>query len=62
MYERLTGEHAPYNLKFVTNGVSCTTVSVITAALGIRDLDAIGAAEIEQIQRLHILLVMFNAM
>ena len=32
MYERLTGEHAPYNLKFVTNGVSCTTVSVITAA------------------------------
>jgi len=62
MYERLTGEHAPYNLKFVTNGVSCTTVSVITAALGIRDLEAIGAAEIEQIQRLHILLVMFNAM
>ena len=62
MYERLTGEHAPYNLKFVTNGVSCTTISVITAALGIRDLDAIGAAEIEQIQRLHILLVMFNAL
>ncbi|WP_028241539.1 maltose alpha-D-glucosyltransferase [Stutzerimonas azotifigens] len=62
MYERLTGEHAPYNLKFVTNGVACTTASVITAALGIRDLDAIGPAEIEQIQRLHVLLVMFNAM
>ena len=40
MYERLTGEHAPYNLRFVTNGVSCTTASVITAALGIRDLDS----------------------
>ncbi|HBB22128.1 MAG TPA: maltose alpha-D-glucosyltransferase, partial [Pseudomonas sp.] len=40
MYERLTGEHAPYNLKFVTNGVSCTTASVIAAALNIRDLDA----------------------
>ncbi len=62
MYERLTGEHAPYNLKFVTNGVSCTTASVIAAALNIRDLDAIGPAEVEQIQRLHILLVMFNAM
>jgi len=62
LYERLTGEHAPYNLKFVTNGVACTTASVIAAALNIRDLDAIGPAEVEQIQRLHILLVMFNAM
>ena len=41
MYERLTGENAPYNLRFVTNGVACTTVSVIAAALGIRDLDAL---------------------
>lgn len=62
MYERLTGEHAPYNLKFVTNGVSCTTVSIITAALGIRDLDAITAADIQQIQQIHLLLVMYNAM
>ncbi|WP_434563231.1 maltose alpha-D-glucosyltransferase [Pseudomonas sp. Z4-20] len=62
MYERLSGEHAPYNLKFVTNGVSCTTASIITAALGIRDLDAITAADIQQIRQVHILLVMFNAM
>ena len=62
MYERLTGEQAPYNLKFVTNGVACTSASLIAAALGIRDLDAIGPAEVEQIQRLHLLLVMFNAM
>ncbi|KQM50728.1 trehalose synthase [Pseudomonas sp. Leaf15] len=62
MYERLAGEHAPYNLKFVTNGVSCTTASIITAALGIRDLEAITPADIEQIRRIHILLVMYNAM
>jgi len=62
MYERLAGEHAPYNLKFVTNGVSCTTASIITAALGIRDLDAISAADIQQIRQVHLLLVMYNAM
>ena len=62
MYERLAGEHAPYNLKFVTNGVSCTTASIITAALGIRDLEAITPADIEQIRRIHLLLVMYNAM
>lgn len=62
MYEHLAGEHAPYNLKFVTNGVSCTTASIITAALGIRDLDAITEADIRQIQHVHLLLVMFNAM
>lgn len=62
MYERLAGEHAPYNLKFVTNGVSCTTASIITAALGIRDLDAITQADIQQIRQIHVLLVMYNAM
>jgi trehalose synthase len=49
-------------LKFVTNGVSCTTVSIITAALGIRDLDAISAADIQQNRQVHVLLVMYNAM
>ncbi|RMV48403.1 Glycosidase [Pseudomonas syringae pv. helianthi] len=62
MYEKLSGEHAPYNLKFVTNGVSCTTASIITAALGIRDLSTITAADIQQIQHIHLLLVMYNAM
>ncbi|MEN0108339.1 MAG: maltose alpha-D-glucosyltransferase [Pseudomonas sp.] len=62
MYERLCGDNAPYNLKFVTNGVSSTTVSVIAAALGIRDLERITAQDIEQIRKLHLLLVMFNAM
>jgi trehalose synthase len=41
MYEKLTGDHAPYNLRFVTNGVACTTASVIAAALNIKDIDAI---------------------
>ncbi|MCR8717784.1 maltose alpha-D-glucosyltransferase [Pseudomonas syringae] len=62
MYEKLSGEHAPYNLKFVTNGVSCTTASIITAALGIRDLSTITDADIPQIQHIHLLLVMYNAM
>lgn len=61
MYERLTGEHAPYNLRFVTNGVACTTASIITAALGMRDLDAIGAEDAATIRKIHLLLVMYNA-
>ncbi|WP_100633327.1 maltose alpha-D-glucosyltransferase [Pseudomonas qingdaonensis] len=62
MYESLAGEHAPYNLKFVTNGVSCTTVSIITAALGIRDLGSIDAEQLALIQKVHLLLAMYNAM
>ncbi len=61
MYERLTGDQAPYNLRFVTNGVSCTTASVVAAALGIGDLGAIGARDIEEIRKAHLLLAMFNA-
>jgi trehalose synthase len=61
MYQKLTGESAPYNLRFVANGVSCTTISVITAALGIRDLDEISPEQKQLIQRIHLLLVMYNA-
>jgi trehalose synthase len=61
MYARLTGENAPYNLSFVTNGVACTTASIITAALGIRDLDSITAEQTALIQKIHILLAMYNA-
>ena len=62
MYERLSGEHAPYNLRFVTNGVSCTTVSIITAALGLRDLGEITGEQLALIQKIHLLLVIYNAM
>ncbi len=61
MYDRLTGDNAPYNLRFVTNGVACTMASVAAAALGIRDLDTIGAAEIAAIRDAHLLLVLYNA-
>jgi trehalose synthase len=61
MYERLTGDNAPYNLRFVTNGVACTTASVIAAALNIRDLSILTEEQKRQIQRVHLLLVMYNA-
>ena len=61
MYEKLTGDHAPYNLRFVTNGVSCTTASVIAAALNVRDLEQITEDQKELIKRVHLLLAMFNA-
>ncbi len=58
--ERFTGETAPYNLVFTTNGIACTTATVIAATLGITDLDAID--DVDQIRRAHLLLAMFNAM
>lgn len=61
LYQRLTGDSAPYNQRFVANGVACTTISVITAALGIRNLGEIGPEERQLIQRIHLLLVMYNA-
>ena len=61
MYERLTGEQAPYNLRFVTNGVASTTASIVAAALGIRDLNQLTATQKAQIQRAHLLLAMYNA-
>lgn len=61
MYERLTGDNAPYNLRFVTNGVASTTATVAAAALGIRDLSALTKEEVEKIQRVHLLLAMYNA-
>ena len=61
MYERLSGADIPYNLPFVTNGVACTTASVIAAALGIRNLNTMTEAHIAQIRQIHLLLAMYNA-
>lgn len=61
MYERISGDMAPYNLRFVTNGVACTTASLIAAALNIRDISALTEEETALIQRIHILLAMYNA-
>lgn len=61
MYERISGPNAPYNLRFVTNGVACTMASVAAAALNIRDLSDLSVVQVGQIQRLHLLLAMYNA-
>jgi trehalose synthase len=61
MYERLSGADIPYNLPFVTNGIACTTASVIAAALGIRNLNTMTEAHIAQIRQIHLLLAMYNA-
>jgi trehalose synthase len=67
LVERITGEHAPFNLIFTTNGIASTTASVIAAALAFRDpaysrLDELTAEQVEAIKRAHLLLAMFNAL
>ena len=67
LIERLTGEHAPFNLIFTTNGIASTTASVIAAALAFRDpaysdLDRLTPEQVESIKRAHLLLAMFNAL
>ncbi len=61
--EKFTGAHAPYNRVFTTNGIACTTASLITATLGITDLDELDdPAEVDRVRRAHLLLAMFNAL
>jgi trehalose synthase len=60
MHAALLAPAAPYNLK-ASNGVSCTTASVIAAALKLRDLGKLGEAERRKIRELHLLLVLYNA-
>jgi len=62
LIRHLTGEAAPYNLPFTTNGIASTTASVISAALGYRTLEEIGPEETESIKDAHLLLAMFNAL
>ncbi len=60
MYESLVGERAPYNLKF-GEGVASTTATVAAAALGIKDISTLTDAQVEKIERLHLLLAFYNA-
>jgi trehalose synthase len=62
LVDHLTGPAAPYNRTFTTNGIACTSASVIAAALKIPDLAGIGDAEVERIKQAHLLLAMFNAL
>jgi trehalose synthase len=59
---RLTGPRASYNRTFTTNGIACTTASVITAVLGIEDHGAVTTEDVERIKDVHLLLAMFNAL
>jgi trehalose synthase len=60
--ERLTGEAAPYNSVFTTNGIASTTASIIVASLGIRSYDELTFESVEQVRKAHLLLTMFNAL
>ena len=59
--ERLTGEAAPYNATFTTNGIASTTATIIAAALGYTDISNLAPGQIEKIKQAHLLLAMFNA-
>ena len=58
----LTGENAPYNRVFTTNGIASTTASIIAASLGYADLSELDDEQIDAIKRAHLLLAIFNAM
>jgi trehalose synthase len=60
MFARLLGDRAPYNLKF-GEGVASTTATVVAAALGIKDISRMSDAQVEEIERLHLLLAFYNA-
>jgi trehalose synthase len=59
---RLTGEAAPYNAIFTTNGIASTIPTIIAATLGYPDITNLSPGQIERIKRAHLLLAMFNAM
>src|SRR6185295_3988629 len=50
----------PYNLKF-GDGVSSTSATVVTSALGIEKISKLSKAQVEKIKRLHLLLAFYNA-
>ena len=62
LIERLTGEAGPYNAIFTTNGIACTTATMIAASLGLTDLSGLNQGWVEKMQRAHLLLAMFNAL
>jgi trehalose synthase len=61
LMERLTGEAAPYNAIFTTNGIASTIATIIAGALGYTDLANLSQAQIDKIKQAHLLLAMFNA-
>ncbi|MDO5756490.1 MAG: maltose alpha-D-glucosyltransferase [Rhodobacterales bacterium] len=61
MYEGISGPDTPYNLRFATNGVACTTASMIAAVLGYADIRDLEPRQVDMIRKIHLLLVMYNA-
>ncbi|MFP5345809.1 MAG: maltose alpha-D-glucosyltransferase [Actinomycetes bacterium] len=61
LLRHLTAPSADYNRVFTTNGIACTTTSVIAATQGHTDLGRISESAVEPIRRAHLLLAMFNA-
>jgi trehalose synthase len=61
LIERLSGETAPYNAIFTTNGIASTTATIIAAALGYTDITNLSQAQVEKIRQAHLLLATFNA-
>jgi trehalose synthase len=61
LIERLTGDAAPYNSIFTTNGIASTTATIIAASLGYTDISDLTREQVEKIKRAHLLLAMFNA-
>lgn len=62
MIDRLTGERAPYNEIFTTNGIASTTATIILGALGVSSFDDLDDELVERVRRAHLLLAMFNAL
>ncbi len=62
MYDRLTGQNAPYNLRFTENGIASTTLSIAAAALGISDLSQLSGQDRQKLQQIHLLLAAYNAL
>lgn len=59
--QKITGEAGPYNAIFTQNGIACTSASVITATLGMTDLEDLSEDDVERVRRAHLLLAMYNA-
>lgn len=59
--QALTGESADYNRVFTTNGIACTTASVIAATQGFTKLDDIKTDHVDDIRAAHLMLACFNA-
>jgi trehalose synthase len=62
LIERLTGDAAPYNAIFTTNGIASTIPTIIAATLGYRDITRLSPRQVERIKQAHLLLATFNAM